>query len=73
MQIIEIMTPSIVKNTLKISLDGANTLISVSSTNQSNDKNAPDESPTISIGPKISVTPSGNFRLNEYAAVTSCR
>ena len=56
---------NMVKNALNISFDGANSLISVSSTNQSNDKNASDDAPTISIDPNISPKPSGNFKLNE--------
>ena len=56
---------NMVKNALNISFDGANSLISVSSTNQSNDKNASDDAPTISIDPNISLKPSGNFKLNE--------
>ena len=64
---------NVVMNALNISFDGANSLISVSSTNQSNDKNASDDAPTISIDPNISTKPSGNFKLNEYAADTSCR
>ena len=71
--IIKIIGKKMVKKALKISLDGVNIFISVSSTNQSNDKNASDEDPTISIDPNISIKPSGNFKLNEYAAVTSCK
>ena len=54
-----------VKNALNISFDGVNSLISVSSTNQSNDKKASDDAPTISTEPKISLNPSGNLKLNE--------
>ena len=62
-----------VKNALNISFDGANIFISLSSTNQSNEKNASDDAPIISIDPNISVNPSGNFKLNELAAVISCK
>ena len=41
------------KNALNISTDGAKNFISLSSKNQSKDKNASDEAPTISIEPKI--------------------
>ena len=58
-------------NALNISTDGVKNFISLSSTNQSNDKNASDEAPTISTEPKISTKLSGNFRLNEYAAAIS--
>ena len=40
-------------NALNISTEGAKNFISLSSTNQSNDKNASDDDPTISIEPKI--------------------
>ena len=62
---IKIIGKIVVTNTLNISLDGANNLISVSSTNQSNDKNVCDGSPIISIGPNVSIKLSGNFKLNE--------
>ena len=58
-------------NALNISTDGAKNFISLSSTNQSNDKNASDDDPTISIEPKIWVKLSGNLMLNEYAAAIS--
>ena len=58
-------------NALNISTDGVKNFISLSSTNQSNDKNASDEAPTISTEPKISTKLSGNFKLNEYAAAIS--
>ena len=58
-------------NALNISTDGAKNFISLSSTNQSNDKNASDDDPTISIEPKICVKLSGNLMLNEYAAAIS--
>ena len=56
---------NMVRNALNISFDGVNSLISVSSTNQSNDKKASDDAPTISTEPKISLNPSGNLKLNE--------
>ena len=62
-----------VKNALKISFDGANIFISLSSTNQSNDRSASDDDPTISIDPNTSIKLFGNFKLNEYAAVISCK
>ena len=62
-----------VKNTLKISVDGAKNLISVSSTNQSNDKKASEDEPNISTDPNISIKLSGNLRLNEYAVAMSCK
>ena len=40
-------------NALNISTEGAKNFISLSSTNQSNDKNASDDDPIISIEPKI--------------------
>ena len=40
-------------NALNISTDGVKNFISLSSTNQSNDKNASDDDPIISIEPKI--------------------
>ena len=64
---------NMVKNALNISFDGANILISLSSANQSNEKNASDDAPIISIDPNISMRPSGNFKLNELAAVISCK
>ena len=63
--VIKTIGKNIVRNTLKISLDGVNSLISVSSTNQSNDKNASEGSPITSIELKISMKLSGNFKLNE--------
>ena len=39
-------------NALNISTDGVKNFISLSSTNQSNDKNASDDAPIISIDPK---------------------
>ena len=71
--IIKIIGKNIAKNALNISTDGAKNFISLSSTNQSNDKNESDDTPTISIDPKISIKLSGNFRLNEYAAAISWR
>ena len=62
---IRIIGKNIVRNALNISFDGAKNLISVSSTNQSNDKKASDDEPIISTDPKISIKPSGNLRLNE--------
>ena len=56
---------NIVRNALNISFDGAKNLISVSSTNQSNDKKASDDEPTISTDPKTSIKPYGSLRLNE--------
>ena len=70
---IKIIGKNITRNTLKISLDGANNLISVSSTNQSNDKMVCDGSPITSIDPNVSIKLSGNFKLNEYAAANSCK
>ena len=69
--ITKIIGKNIDKNALNISTDGAKNFISLSSKNQSNDRNASDEAPTISIEPKISAKPSGNFKLNEYAAAIS--
>ena len=40
----------------------------MSSTNQSNGKKASEDGPKISIDPNISIKPSGNLRLKEYAA-----
>ena len=44
---------SMVKTVLNISLEGAKNLISLSLTNQSNDRNGSDGEPKISVGPKI--------------------
>ena len=70
---IRITGKNMAKNALNISFDGANILISLSSANQSNEKNASDDAPIISIDPNISMRPSGNFKLNELAAVISCK
>ena len=64
---------SIVKNVLNISLEGAKNLISLSLTNQSNDRKASEGEPIISIEPKICEILSGNFKFNEYAEAISCR
>ena len=62
-----------VKNVLNISLEGAKNLISLSLTNQSNDRKASEGEPIISIEPKICEILSGNFKFNEYAEAISCR
>ena len=62
-----------VMNTLKSSADGVNSVISVSSINQSNDKNASDPDPTMLAGVKVSITDSGNFRLNDNDTAISCK
>ena len=51
---IKTMGKNMVKKALNISFEGANSLISASSTNQSKDKNASDDAPTTSIDPNIS-------------------
>ena len=71
--IINAMGKNMVRNTLKISVDGVKNFISVSSTNQSNDKKASEDEPNISTDPNISIKLSGNLRLNEYAAAISCK
>ena len=62
-----------VMNTLKSSADGVNSVISVSSIKQSNDKNASDPDPTMLAGVKVSITDSGNFRLNDNDTAISCK
>ena len=64
---------NMVKNTLNISVEGAKNFISVSSTNQSNDRKASEDEPMISTAPNISIKLSGNLKLNEYAAAISCK
>ena len=66
--IIKAIGINVVRNALNISTDGAKNFISLSSTKQSNDKKASDDAPTISTDPNTSKNPSGNFKLNEYAA-----
>ena len=61
------------KKTLKTSFDGMNHFICASSIKQSNDKNASDDDPKISIDPNNKNKLDGNFMLNEYAAATSCK
>ena len=61
------------KNTLNISTDGANAFISMSSTNQSNDKNVSEADPILMIGSNILDSMSGNLRLNDMAAAISCK
>ena len=70
---INIIGKNIAKNTLNISVEGAKNLISVSSTNQSNDKKASEDEPMISTDPNTSIKLSGNLRLNEYAVAMSCK
>ena len=64
---------NMVRNVLNISFEGAKNLISLSLTNQSNDRKASEGEPKISIGPKIFTKLSGDLRLNECAEAISCR
>ena len=56
-----------VKNTLKISVEGANPLVFVSSIKQSNDKNVSDDDPTVLIGQNNDTIEFGNLMLNDIA------
>ena len=64
---------NMVRNVLNISFEGAKNLISLSLTNQSNDRKASEGEPKISMEPKICTKLSGNFKFNEYAEAISCR
>ena len=64
---------NIVRNTLNISFDGIIHLTCASSIKQSNDKNASDDDPIVSIDPNMLNKLDGKFMLKEYAAATSWR
>ena len=56
---------NMVRKLFRISDDGVNPLISISSMKHSNDRNESDDAPTMSMVPKIPTKVLGNFMLNE--------
>ena len=71
MKIINIIGNICIQNTLKISFDGVNSLISVVFINQSNDKNTPELDVIRDIGVKMPPIRFGYLKSKEKANVIS--
>ena len=71
MRVINTNGSNCTQNTLNISFDGVNSLISVVLMNQSNDKNTPDVEAILLIGSTIPLITLGYLNLNENAKAIS--
>ena len=71
MKIINIIGNICIQNTLKISFDGVNSLISVVFINQSNDKNTPDADVKWDIGVKMPLIKFGYLKSKEKTSAIS--